>query len=89
MQTPISRLAPTPSGFLHKGNAFNFLLNWLLTRSANGKVLLRIDDLSTKVVLDEHLEDVFQSIEWLGLDWDMGPNGIDDFKKLVAAFKKE
>jgi len=81
MPTPVSRLAPTPSGFLHKGNAFNFLLNWLLARAASGKVLLRIDDLSTERVLDEHLEDIFESLQWMGMDWDMGPAGIEDFKK--------
>ncbi|WP_425586102.1 glutamate--tRNA ligase family protein, partial [Thermocatellispora tengchongensis] len=41
----VSRLAPTPSGFLHLGNAVNFTLTWLLTRQAGGTLHLRIDDL--------------------------------------------
>jgi glutamyl-tRNA synthetase len=81
MKNIVARLAPTPSGFLHKGNAFNFLLNWLLARAVNGKVFLRIDDLSTERVLDEHLEDIFESLQWMGMDWDMGPSGVEDFKK--------
>lgn len=82
MHPPIlSRLAPTPSGYLHTGNAYNFLLNWLAARSTNGRVLLRIDDLDAARVRDEYLDDIFRTLEWLGLDWDIGPTGTDDFKK--------
>ena len=41
----VARLAPTPSGFLHLGNAVNFVLTWLSTRRAGGILHLRIDDL--------------------------------------------
>ncbi|RZK92810.1 MAG: hypothetical protein EOO62_32645, partial [Hymenobacter sp.] len=44
-QRVIGRLAPTPSGFLHLGNAVNFVLTWLLVRRAGGTLHLRIDDL--------------------------------------------
>lgn len=82
MDSPIvSRLAPTPSGYLHLGNAYNFLLNWLWARAVGGKVLLRIDDLDATRVRDEYLDDVFLTLDWLGLDWDIGPAGVDDFKK--------
>lgn len=43
-----TRIAPTPSGFLHTGNAISFLLTYCLAKSGNGKLLLRIDDLDKK-----------------------------------------
>lgn len=77
----ITRLAPTPSGFLHKGNAFNFLLSCKIASQQNSKVLLRIDDLDSQRVRDEYIEDIFFSLAWLGIDWDIGPSGVEDFKK--------
>lgn len=76
-----SRIAPTPSGFLHKGNGFSFVLSWLLVRSFEGKLLLRIDDADTSRARPEYLEDIFHCLDWLGLDWDEGPAGPDDFQK--------
>ena len=67
------RYAPTPSGFLHIGNALNFRLNWLVARQNGGKILLRIDDLDAERKRPEYIADIFESLEWLGLDWDEGP----------------
>lgn len=75
-----SRLAPTPSGFLHQGNAYNFVLTWLLTRSLNGLLRLRIDDLDAPRVREEYLDDVFFTLEWLGLDWDEGPSDVAEHR---------
>ena len=77
----ITRLAPTPSGFLHPGNIFNFLLNWYWARTNGGKVLLRIDDVDTERKRPEYLDDIFRVLDWLGLDWDIGPTGPDDLEK--------
>lgn len=77
----ITRLAPTPSGYIHTGNIYNFLLSWLWARSNNGKVLLRIDDGDAERKRKEYVEDIFRVLDWLGLDWDIGPNGPDDFDK--------
>lgn len=77
----ISRIAPTPSGFLHAGNAFSFVLTWLLVRKSGGKLLLRIDDIDAVRKRPEYVEDIFRTIEWLGLDYDLGPQGPDDFEK--------
>jgi len=71
------RFAPTPSGFLHIGNALNFTLNWLVARLNGGKILLRIDDLDAERKRPEYVADIFESLEWLGLDWDEGP-GVSD-----------
>ena len=75
----ISRLAPTPSGYLHLGNAVNFVLTWLLTRRASGVLHLRIDDLDRARLRPAYLDNIFRVIDWLGLDYDHGPHGPDDF----------
>jgi glutamyl-tRNA synthetase len=75
----IGRLAPTPSGYLHIGNAVNFVLTWLLVRLAGGTLHLRIDDLDRARLRRPYLENVFRVIDWLGLDYDYGPSGPDDF----------
>jgi len=75
----VSRLAPTPSGYLHPGNAFSFVLTWLLVRAHQGRLLLRIDDLDTGRARPEYLVDLFQTLEWLGLDWELGPQTPDEF----------
>lgn len=73
-----TRLAPTPSGFLHAGNGLNFALAWLLARSQGGLVRLRIDDLDAPRVRPAYIEDIFRCLEWLGLDYDEGPAGPDE-----------
>ncbi|GAA3978757.1 glutamate--tRNA ligase family protein [Hymenobacter antarcticus] len=80
MNVPVvSRLAPTPSGYLHIGNAVNFVLTWLLTRRAGGVLHLRIDDLDRARLRPAYLDNIFRVIDWLGLDYDHGPSGPDDF----------
>ena len=78
-QRPVGRLAPTPSGYLHLGNAVNFVLTWLLVRRAGGALHLRIDDLDRARLRRAYLENIFRVIDWLGLDYDHGPGGPDDF----------
>ncbi|MBP6643263.1 MAG: hypothetical protein KA186_09230 [Flavobacteriales bacterium] len=73
-----TRLAPTPSGFLHMGNAINFLLTEKLARALGWNVRLRIDDLDAERVRPNYVEDVFRSLEWLGITWDEGPSGPAD-----------
>ncbi|MBL7924348.1 MAG: tRNA glutamyl-Q synthetase [Bacteroidia bacterium] len=75
------RFAPTPSGYLHLGNAASFLLTWLFARAVNSRLLLRIDDLDRDRFRAEYLSDIFRTIERLGLDYDEGPSGPDDFLK--------
>ncbi len=74
-----TRFAPTPSGFMHIGNAWNFLLTWLIARSQGGSIHLRIDDLDAARFREAYLEDIFASLKWLGLDWDTGPADSADF----------
>lgn len=76
-----TRLAPTPSGLLHPGNAVSFLLTWAIARAQGGSIFLRIDDLDAARMRPEYLEDIFRSLDWLGIDYDEGPDGPDDFAK--------
>ena len=86
---PVSRLAPTPSGFLHLGNAVNFLVTWAIVRSRKGCLHLRIDDMDGIRFRPDVLEDIFTSLDWLGLDWDTGPAGPDDFHQNYSLQKKK
>lgn len=78
MSPVVSRIAPTPSGLLHKGNACNFVLTWALVRKRNGRLRLRIDDLDAPRVRQEYLDDIFFTLDWLGIDWDEGPTSVED-----------
>lgn len=68
-----TRLAPTPSGYLHVGNGAAFVLAWQLAQEAGGKVLLRIDDLDAERARTEYVQDIFDTLTWLGISWDEGP----------------
>ncbi len=61
----ITRIAPTPSGFLHLGNLFNFALTYAITKSLNGTVNLRIDNLDIKRVRKEYVQDIFAKLQLL------------------------
>ena len=71
------RIAPTPSGYLHLGNAANFAANALL--ADGGPLLLRIDDLDRQRFRPEYLQDIFEVLEWLGIEWTQGPRDPKDF----------
>ena len=75
-----SRLAPTPSGFLHIGNGFSFVLTSLITRAKQGRLLLRIDDIDQGRKRAEFVEDIFRSLDWLGIAYDEGPEGPYQFE---------
>lgn len=67
------RFAPSPTGFLHIGSARTALFNWLFARHNNGKFLLRIEDTDIERSKKEFLDEILDSLKWLGLDWDGKP----------------
>ena len=69
----LTRLAPSPTGALHIGNARTFLLNWLLARQNQWRILLRIDDLDGPRIKPQAAPQLLEDLRWLGLDWDVGP----------------
>ncbi len=67
------RLAPSPTGGQHLGNARTFLLAWLSVRSQGGRLLLRIEDIDSPRVKVGADQEAIDDLRWLGLDWDDGP----------------
>ena len=68
------RFAPSPTGALHIGGARTALFNWLFARNQKGKFILRIEDTDRERSTLEANKAIFDGLEWLGLDWDEGPN---------------
>jgi glutamyl/glutaminyl-tRNA synthetase len=83
-----TRIAPTPSGYLHVGNALSFAITWALARQQNGIILLRIDDLDNIRFRPEYLQDIFDTLHFLGLDWDEGPGDAEDFSENYSQHKR-
>jgi glutamyl-tRNA synthetase len=67
------RLAPSPTGVLHLGNARSFLLAWLDVRAQQGQLVLRIEDLDGPRIQHGAADSILEDLAWLGLDWDEGP----------------
>jgi len=68
------RFAPSPTGFLHVGNARTALFNWLFARQKGGTFILRIEDTDIERSLQEYEKALISDLKWLGLDWDEGPD---------------
>src|ERR1043166_5633419 len=69
----IGRLAPSPTGAQHVGNARTYLIAWLSARSQNGRVVLRIEDIDSPRVKPGAAALACEDLRWLGLDWDDEP----------------
>src|SRR5438270_5896971 len=67
------RLAPSPTGAQHVGNARTYLVAWLRARAQVGRVALRIEDIDSPRVKAGAAEQALEDLRWLGLDWDEGP----------------
>jgi glutamyl-tRNA synthetase len=70
----VTRFAPSPTGFLHLGNARTALLNFLAARKAGGRFILRVEDTDEARSNDEFMRALFADLHWLGIDWDEGPD---------------
>ncbi|MAQ84938.1 MAG: glutamate--tRNA ligase [Maritimibacter sp.] len=66
----VTRIAPSPTGYMHIGTARTALFNWLYARGRGGKFLLRIEDTDRARSTPEATEAIFRGMKWLGLDWD-------------------
>lgn len=67
------RMAPSPTGYFHLGSARTALFNWLYARHTGGKFILRIEDTDRTRYVPDSLQDIIDSLHWLGLDYDEGP----------------
>lgn len=68
------RFAPSPTGALHVGGARTAIYNWAFARRSGGAFVLRIDDTDPERSTTENTAQILRSLEWLGLDWDEGPD---------------
>ena len=67
------RIAPSPTGYLHIGTARTALFNWLFAKKHGGKFILRIEDTDLERSEKRFENDILESLQWLGLEWDEGP----------------
>lgn len=67
------RFAPSPTGYLHIGGARTCLFNWLFARHNGGKLILRIEDTDQDRLKEGSIEQITNSLKWLGINWDEGP----------------
>ena len=84
------RIAPSPTGQLHIGNARTALFNWLYAKANNGTFLVRIDDTDTERSTKEFQKDITENLKWLGLHWDEGieVGGSHDSYKQSSRFDR-
>ena len=68
------RFAPSPTGHTHLGSGRTALYNYLLARQSGGKFILRIEDTDQKRFVPDAEKELIDSLHWLGLDWDEGPD---------------
>jgi glutamyl-Q tRNA(Asp) synthetase len=70
MSRPIFRFAPSPNGYLHLGHAFSALVNFEMARVADGRFLLRIEDIDRARCRPEYEQAIYEDLAWLGLTWE-------------------
>jgi glutamyl-Q tRNA(Asp) synthetase len=70
MPRPVFRFAPSPNGYLHLGHALSALINADMARAANGRLLLRIEDIDRTRCRPHYEDAVYQDLAWLGLAWE-------------------
>lgn len=75
-----TRIAPTPSGYLHLGNVLSFLLTAWLAQKHNAKILLRIDDLDRNRANKLYIQDIFDTLNFLEIAWDEGPRNMQEYE---------
>jgi glutamyl-tRNA synthetase len=68
------RFAPSPTGYLHIGSARTALFNWLIAKKSNGSFILRIEDTDVERHMEETIGLIMDSLRWLGITWDEGPD---------------
>ncbi len=73
------RFAPSPTGFFHIGSARTALFNWLYARHTGGVFILRIEDTDKERNSEQFLNVIYDSLRWLGMNWDEGPGVGGDF----------
>ena len=76
-----TRLAPTPSGYLHLGNVLSFAITAAIAQKTGAKILLRIDDLDRNRVNKAYVEDIFETLNFLEIPWHEGPRSYQEYER--------
>ncbi|WP_114749057.1 glutamate--tRNA ligase family protein [Pleomorphovibrio marinus] len=84
----LTRFAPTPSGFLHLGNVLSFAITAAIAKKHGARILLRIDDLDQNRTKKEYIQDIFDTLNFLGFWWDIGPKTIGDFDQVFSQHQR-
>jgi len=79
------RFAPSPTGYLHVGGARTALFNYLFAKATGGKFLLRIEDTDRTRFQEDSLKEIFESLRWMGLQWEEGPEVGGDFGPYIQS----
>ncbi len=77
----LTRIAPTPSGYLHLGNVLSFAITASLARKFGAKILLRIDDLDKPRIREPYVVDIFETLHFLDFPWDLGPKNYKEYQQ--------
>jgi glutamyl-tRNA synthetase len=83
------RYAPSPTGYQHIGGARTALFNYFFAKSQGGKFLLRVEDTDQERTFALAMQDLYDTMQWLGIDWDEGPIKGGDFAPYVQSQRKE
>nr|WP_294790541.1 glutamate--tRNA ligase family protein [uncultured Mucilaginibacter sp.] len=75
-----TRIAPTPSGYLHLGNVYSFALTADIANKTGAEILLRIDDLDHERADINYVNDIFDTLIFLGIHWQQGPQNTEEYK---------
>ena len=82
------RIAPTPSGYIHKGNLFNFWLTQEWAARLGKPLLLRIDDLDRERMRDDYVDFLFEALDYFGICWDIGPRNRRELSERWSQWKR-
>lgn len=86
MSRPVRvRFAPSPTGYLHVGGARTALFNYLFAKANNGTFILRIEDTDRNRFQEDSLNEIFESMKWLGMEWDEGPGKEGNFGPYIQS----
>jgi glutamyl/glutaminyl-tRNA synthetase len=83
-----TRIAPTPSGFLHLGNVLSFAITACISQKYGAQILLRIDDLDRLRINREYVQDIFDTLNFMEIPWDEGPRDIEEYETAYSQLRR-
>jgi glutamyl/glutaminyl-tRNA synthetase len=84
----LTRFAPTPSGYLHLGNIYSFIITYHLAKKHQAKILLRIDDMDRDRVKKKFIQDIFDTLDFLEIPYHQGPKNLKEFESQFSQRKR-